>query len=54
MLHVNIIKVNTPEEMGRKAADLFEAVIQVKPACVMGRARNNLLRLPHFHVCLCF
>ena len=27
MLHLNIIKVKTPEEMGKAAADEFEAVI---------------------------
>ena len=38
MLHLNIIKVKTPEEMGRAAADEFEAVIHAKPACVLGLA----------------
>lgn len=32
MLHLNIIKVKTPEEMGKAAADEFEAVIHAKPA----------------------
>ena len=36
MLHLNIIKVKTPEEMGKAAADEFEAVIHAKPACVIG------------------
>ena len=27
MLHLNIIRVNTPDEMGKAAADEFEAVI---------------------------
>ena len=38
MLHLNIIKVKTPEEMGKAAADEFEAVIHAKPACVIGLA----------------
>ena len=33
MLHLNIIKVKTPEEMGKAPADKFEAVICRKPAC---------------------
>ena len=41
MLHLNIIKVKTPEEMGRAAADEFEAVIHAKPACVMGLATGS-------------
>ena len=41
MLHLNIIKVKTPEEMGRAAADEFEAVICRKPACVMGLATGS-------------
>lgn len=40
MLHLNIIKVKTPEEMGKAAADEFEAVICRKPACVMGLAAD--------------
>ena len=31
MLHLNIIKVKTPEEMGKAAADEFEAV--ARPRC---------------------
>ena len=30
MLHLNIIKVKTPEEMGKAAADEFEAVIHAR------------------------
>ena len=41
MLHLNIIKVKTPEEMGKAAADEFEAVICRKPACVMGLATGS-------------
>ena len=40
MLHLNIIKVKTPEEMGKAVADEFEAVICRKPACVMGLAAD--------------
>ena len=42
MLHLNIIKVKTPEEMGKAAADEFEAVICRKPACVMGLATGSV------------
>ena len=42
MLHLNIIKVKTPEEMGKAAADEFEAVIHAKPACVIGLATTAL------------
>ena len=41
MLHLNIIRVKTPEEMGKAAADEFEAVIHAKPACVMGLATGS-------------
>ena len=41
MLHLNIIKVKTPEEMGKAAADEFEAVIRAKPACVLGLATGS-------------
>ena len=43
MLHLNIIKVKTPEEMGKAAADEFEAVICRKPACVMGLATQAVI-----------
>ena len=46
MLHLNIIKVKTPEEMGKAAADEFEAVIHAKPACVMGLATDAAAALP--------
>ena len=41
MLHLNIIKVKTPEEIGKAAADEFEAVICHKPACVLGLATGS-------------
>ena len=41
MLHLNIIRVNTPDEMGKAAADEFEAVIHAKPACVLGLATGS-------------
>ena len=41
MLHINIVNVETPEEMGKAAADVFEAVIHAKPACVMGLATGS-------------
>lgn len=41
MLHLNTIKVKTPEEMGKAAADEFEAVIHAKPACVIGLATGS-------------
>ena len=41
MLHFNVIKVKTPEEVGKAAADQFEAVINKKPACVIGLATGS-------------
>lgn len=41
MLHVNIIKVKSPEEMGSAAADIFESLIRTKPACVLGLATGS-------------
>ena len=41
MLHARIIKVKTPEEVGKKAADLFENMIATKPACVIGLATGS-------------
>lgn len=41
MLHARIIKVKDPEEMGRVAADVFENVLQVKPAAVIGLATGS-------------
>ncbi len=41
MLHTRIIKVQTPEEVGKLAADVFEAMIQTKPAAVIGLATGS-------------
>ncbi len=41
MLHTRIIKVQTPEEVGKLAADLFENLIQTKPAAVIGLATGS-------------
>lgn len=41
MLHVNFIQVKDSEDMGRAAADEFEAVIQAKPSCVIGLATGS-------------
>ncbi len=41
MLHPNIYVVPTPAETGRLAADHFEALIQSKPACVIGLATGS-------------
>lgn len=41
MLHANIIKVKSPEEMGSVAADIFESLIRTKPACVLGLATGS-------------
>lgn len=41
MLHANIIKAADPQEVGRLAADLFEALIHTKPACVIGLATGS-------------
>ncbi len=41
MLHLNLIKVKTPEEMGKAAADIFETAIHKKPACVLGLATGS-------------
>lgn len=41
MLHLNVMKVQTPDEMGKAAADEFEAVIKRKPACVLGLATGS-------------
>ena len=41
MLHTKIIKAKTPEEVGKLAADQFEAAIQAKPACVIGLATGS-------------
>lgn len=41
MLHYNEIRVCTPEDMGKAAADEFAAVIRAKPACVLGLATGS-------------
>ncbi len=41
MLHVRILKAATPEEVGKLAADQFEALILSKPACVLGLATGS-------------
>ena len=41
MVHVRIIKAKNPAEVGALAADLFEAQIAAKPACVIGLATGS-------------
>lgn len=41
MLHLKVKKVKNAEEMGKVAADEFEAVIHAKPACVIGLATGS-------------
>ena len=41
MRHVNLIKAADPKEVGKLAADLFEALIRTKPACVIGLATGS-------------
>lgn len=41
MLHPRILIAPTPAEAGRLAADQFEALIQAKPACVIGLATGS-------------
>lgn len=41
MLHPRIIVAKNPEEVGKLAADKFEAEIQMKPACVIGLATGS-------------
>ena len=41
MLHANIIKAATPEEAGKLASDVFEALIRTKPACLLGLATGS-------------
>ena len=41
MLHANLIKAADPKEVGKLAADLFEALIRTKPACVIGLATGS-------------
>ncbi len=41
MLHVRILKVKDPAEVGKLAADQFEALIASKPACLLGLATGS-------------
>ena len=41
MIHTRIIVVKNPEQMGVEAANLFETMIQTKPACVIGLATGS-------------
>ena len=41
MLHVRILKCKDPAEVGRLAADQFEALIAAKPACLLGLATGS-------------
>ena len=41
MLHLNLIRVESPEEMACAAADIFEDLIRTKPACVLGLATGS-------------
>ena len=41
MIHTRVICVKNPEEMGVLAANEFEAMIQTKPACVIGLATGS-------------
>ena len=41
MYHVNIVVAKNPAEVGKLAADQFEAVLRVKPACVIGLATGS-------------
>ena len=41
MNHVRVIVTKDPEQMGVCAADVFEAAINAKPACVIGLATGS-------------
>ena len=41
MLHVRIFKVKDAAEVGKLAADQFEALISAKPACLLGLATGS-------------
>lgn len=41
MLHVRILKVKDPTEVGKLAADQFESLIAAKPACLLGLATGS-------------
>ena len=41
MHHVKIIRCADPEEVGKRAADLYTALLQEKPACLLGLATGS-------------
>ena len=41
MFHANIIVAKDPTEVGKLAADQFEGMLRVKPACVIGLATGS-------------
>ena len=41
MNHVKIIRCANPEEVGKRAADLYTALLQEKPACLLGLATGS-------------
>lgn len=41
MIHTRVIVAENPAEVGKLAADVFEAEIQTKPACVIGLATGS-------------
>lgn len=41
MLHARILKCKDPAEVGKLAADQFEALIAAKPACLLGLATGS-------------
>ena len=42
MHHVKIIRCANPEEVGKRAADLYTALLQEKPACLLGLATGSI------------
>lgn len=41
MLHIRTVEVNSPEEAGRVAADIFADVMHARPSCVLGLATGS-------------
>ena len=41
MYHINLVVARDAAEVGKLAADQFEAVLRVKPACVIGLATGS-------------
>ena len=41
MHHVKIIRCATAEEVGKRAADMYAALLQEKPACLLGLATGS-------------